>query len=151
MTMVRSLFALLVGLFLHAVCFAQNDTVRVQDLKPPAGKHSKNLYKTDSVTQKVHSPRRATLYSTFFPGLGQIYNRKYWKVPIVWAAVGIPAYTYFYNRSWYSKFQRAISLLDIYNALGIPFPQDSLKYVDKQLQPFMNTYGENQLRTYRNE
>ncbi len=149
--MVRSLFALLVGLFLHAVCFAQNDTIRVQDLKPPAGKHSKNLYKTDSVTQKVRSPRRATLYSTFFPGLGQIYNRKYWKVPIVWAAVGIPAYTYFYNRSWYHKFQRAISLLDVYNTLGIPFPLDSLKYVDKDLQTFMNAYGENQLRTYRNE
>jgi hypothetical protein len=152
--MVRFLLALSVGIFLHAVCFAQNDTIRVQDLQPPPGKsskHSKNLYKTDTVTQKVHSPRRATLYSTFFPGLGQIYNRKYWKVPIVWAAVGIPAYTYFYNRSWYNKFQRAISLLDVYNALGLPFPADSLKYVDKDLQTFMNAYGENQLRTYRNE
>lgn len=149
--MVRFLFAFLVGLFLHAVCFAQNDTIRVQDLKPPPGKHSKNLYKTDSVTQKVHSPHRATLYSTFFPGLGQIYNRKYWKAPIVWAAVGIPAYTYFYNRSWYNKIQRAISLLDVYNTLGLPFPTDSLKYVDKDLQTFMNAYGENQLRTYRNE
>lgn len=151
MTTVRFLLTFLVGIFLHVVCFAQNDTIRVQDLRPPPGKHSKNVYKTDSVTQRIHSPRRATLYSTFFPGLGQIYNRKYWKVPIVWAAVGIPAYTYFYNRSWYHKFQRAISLLDIYNTLGLPFPSDSLKYVDKQLQSFMNPYGENQLRTYRNE
>ena len=152
--MVRSLFALLVGLFLHAVCFAQNDTIRVQDLNPPAGKHSKNLYKTDSVTQKVHSPRRATLYSTFFPGLGQIYNRKYWKVPIVWAAVGIPAYTYFYNRGWYNKCQRAISLLDLYLNNGLQYPTnkpDSMKLINPKLQIFVINQDDNSLRTYRNE
>lgn len=150
--MVRFLLAFLVGIFLHVVCFAQNDTVRVQDLKPPPGKHSKNLYKTDSVTQKAHSPRRATLYSTFFPGLGQIYNRKYWKVPIVWAAVGIPAYTYFYNRSWYNKTQRAISLLDIYLNQGLPYPtNDSINLVDPKLRVAVANGYDNALRTYRNE
>lgn len=152
--MVRFLLTFLVGIFLHTVCFAQNDTIRVQDLQPSPGKHSKNLYKTDSVTQKVHSPRKATLYSTFFPGLGQIYNRKYWKVPIVWAAVGIPAYTYFYNRNWYSKCQRAISLLDLYLNQGLPYPTakpDSMKLIDPKLQIFVIDQDDNSLRTYRNE
>src|ERR1700753_2167024 len=135
MTMVRFLLAFLVGMFLHVVCYAQNDTIRVQDLHP-SKKTSKNIYKTDSVTQKVHSPRRATLYSTFFPGLGQIYNRKYWKVTIVLAAVGIPTYTFFYNRSWYQKTQRAISLLDIYLLQGLPYPNnDSLLLIDSKLRP----------------
>ncbi|HWB91921.1 MAG TPA: DUF5683 domain-containing protein [Puia sp.] len=150
MKMVRFLLALLVGLGLHLTCSAQNDTVRVQRLH--SQKQQKNLYKVDSTTRKRHDPRRATLYSTFFPGLGQFYNRKYWKIPIVWAAVGIPAYTYFNNRSWYQKCQKAISLLDIYTTLGKSYPGgDSLKLVDPKLQVFMTAGDENSLRTYRNE
>lgn len=150
MKMVRFLSVFLAGIcFLHTRCFAQNDTVRVQDLHPQ--KQQKNVYQVDSVTRKKHDPRRATLYSTFFPGLGQFYNRKYWKIPIVWAAVGIPAYTYFYNRSWYQRCQKAISLMDVYNTLGRPFPVDSLVYINPKLQTFMTPYGENQLRSYRNE
>src|SRR5210317_1978225 len=36
-----------------------------------------------------HSPTRATLYSTFVPGLGQAYNRKYWKIPVIYAGMGV--------------------------------------------------------------
>ena len=108
-------------------------------------------YKTDSATKRVHNPRKATLYSTFFPGLGQFYNRKYWKVPIVWAAVGIPAYLYFNNKSWYHKTQFAISLIDTYQPLGIPVPADSLKLADPQLRPFVTAGDDNSLRSYRNE
>ena len=95
------------------------------------------------------------MYSTFLPGLGQIYNRKYWKAPIVWAAVGIPAYTYLYNKKWYQKCQRAISLLDIYTNQGLTFPtaamSDSIKLVDPKLQSFVLNGYDNQLRSYRNE
>jgi hypothetical protein len=94
------------------------------------------------------------LYSTFFPGLGQFYNRKYWKIPIVWAAVGIPTYTYFYNRTWYKKCQTAISLLDLYLNQGLPYPvskPDSLKLIDPKLQAFIVNEDDNSLRTYRNE
>ncbi|MFK7814221.1 MAG: DUF5683 domain-containing protein, partial [Maribacter sp.] len=34
------------------------------------------------------APARAGFYSAALPGLGQIYNKKYWKAPIVWAAIG---------------------------------------------------------------
>lgn len=38
---------------------------------------------TSSIVQKKHSPRKATIYSLVCPGLGQVYNRQYWKTPII--------------------------------------------------------------------
>lgn len=39
-----------------------------------------------------HSPGRATLFSAVLPGAGQLYNRKYWKAPLVWGALGASLY-----------------------------------------------------------
>jgi len=44
----------------------------------------------------IKSPRRAAILSTFCPGLGQIYNEKYWKAPIVWTFMGASIYAVFY-------------------------------------------------------
>lgn len=48
-------------------------------------------------TGRTVIPGKAALYSTIFPGLGQIYNRKYWKLPIVYAALGTAAYAVVWN------------------------------------------------------
>jgi hypothetical protein len=45
---------------------------------------------------KDHNPRKAWQYSAIIPGLGQAYNKKYWKIPIVYAAFGA-AYYYYYE------------------------------------------------------
>jgi hypothetical protein len=147
--MVRYLLTFIVGFFLCGVCYAQNDTIPAPQKEKH--RHKYNLYKVDSLTLAVHNPHKATLYSTIFPGLGQIYNRKYWKVPIVWAAVGIPVYTYFYNKQWYDKCQYALSILDTYTAIGQPVPPDSIALVDPKLQYAVTVGDDNSLRTYRNE
>ncbi|MBC7652148.1 MAG: hypothetical protein H7101_10405, partial [Deinococcales bacterium] len=50
-----------------------------------------------------HDPRIATKRSLIFPGLGQIYNKEYWKLPIVYGALSIPTITYFYNNNFYKE------------------------------------------------
>jgi hypothetical protein len=108
-------------------------------------------YAPDSLAKR-HDPRKATLYSAFCPGLGQIYNHKYWKLPIVWAAVGIPAGTYFYNKAWYERCQFALSVLNNYTELGDTIPTSVLKKVNPLLRQFVtDATQDNALRDYRNE
>lgn len=51
-----------------------------------------------------HSPRKAAMLSTVFPGMGQVYNRKYWKVPIVLAGLGALGYSAVWNSRQYDYF-----------------------------------------------
>lgn len=60
-----------------------------------------------------HKPGRAALYSALLPGAGQIYNRKYWKVPIVAAGLGVSAYFIVNNTREYERYKKAyIALVD---------------------------------------
>ena len=52
--------------------------------------------KVDSVLN-VHSPRKAIIRSAIIPGWGQIYNKKYWKLPLVYGALGTTAYVFLDN------------------------------------------------------
>jgi hypothetical protein len=56
--------------------------------------------KVDSVL-KVHSPRKAIIRSAIIPGWGQIYNKKYWKLPLVYGALGATGYVFFDNLQVY--------------------------------------------------
>jgi len=61
----------------------------------------------DSIKEKEHSPTKATLMSAFIPGLGQIYNKKYWKVPIIYAGFGIMTYFIVFNTNLYIDYKCA--------------------------------------------
>jgi hypothetical protein len=73
---------------------------------------------SDSVAVKPdwrldHSPGRAAMYSAVLPGAGQIYNRKYWKAPIVWAAIGTSLYFVQSNTKEYERYKDAyVALVD---------------------------------------
>jgi len=108
------------------------------------------LLKKDSTAKKKHSPRKATLYSTILPGAGQVYNKKYWKVPIVYAALGIPAYFYFDNKNWYRRCQYALAVAINLSTNGSVTP-DSLNAVHPKLLPFVRNGQTNYIINYRNE
>lgn len=55
-----------------------------------------------------HVPRKASILSAVLPGAGQIYNRKYWKAPIVWAGVGVAVYYIDYNHSRFRMYKDAL-------------------------------------------
>ncbi len=55
----------------------------------------------------ILAPSKAAFYSAVLPGLGQIYNKRYWKVPIVYAAIGTGIYAYTYNNNLYNRFRIA--------------------------------------------
>lgn len=53
----------------------------------------------------VLAPAKAAFYSALVPGLGQVYNKKYWKVPIVYAGLGAGIYFYADNNKKYHRFR----------------------------------------------
>lgn len=57
--------------------------------------------------EKPHSPTKATIMSAAVPGLGQIYNKKYWKVPIIWGGIGTSLYFGISNQKSFKKFRQA--------------------------------------------
>ncbi len=72
---------------------------------------SSNLYSqsnvvVDTSSVVVHSPQKAT-YLALIPGAGQIYNKKYWKLPIVYAGFAVLGYFAVTNRSEYIKYNDA--------------------------------------------
>lgn len=68
--------------------FAQKDTI----VQPPP-----------------HDPNKATMRSLMLPGWGQIYNKQYWKAPIVWGALSIPIVTFIFNKTQYGRAQFAFN------------------------------------------
>jgi hypothetical protein len=100
-----------------------------------------------TVEPTKHSTAKAAIFSAVLPGLGQAYNKKYWKIPIIYAGFG--AFTYFIitNNNEFVKFEEAY----IYVANGETYPIDN-PYVDKynqqQLKDAMDYYRRNRDLSY---
>lgn len=114
----KKLFSIL---FLLSCAFAfsqvnPNDTIRVEyhpkdsistkgksDVQVLAEINSSNA----PASKPKFSPTKAGLYSAVLPGLGQYYNKKYWKIPIVWGAIGTGVGVTLWNDKMYRKYRNA--------------------------------------------
>lgn len=69
---------------------------------------SENVKKiSERIVESTNSPTRAGLYSAVVPGLGQYYNKKYWKIPLVWGAVGTGVGITIWNQKQYNRYRNA--------------------------------------------
>jgi len=96
-----------------------------------------------------HSPAKAAIMSAVLPGLGQVYNRKYWKVPVVYLALGISVERFITFQNEFNRFRRAyIDLND-----GDPYTNFHLTLFppntpDAQMNQWV-TRGKDRYRTWR--
>ena len=58
-------------------------------------------------SEKFQSPHRASMYASIIPGLGQFYNKKYWKIPILFGGIGGVAYAISFNSERYNYYRGA--------------------------------------------
>lgn len=100
--------------------------------------------KKDTVVKK-HSPRTAAIRSAILPGLGQIYNKKYWKLPIVYGAIGISGGIFFYNLKNYKDTRFAYKVK--YNMRVNRTDSALFSSIKPTLQPL----SEESLRFYRDQ
>jgi hypothetical protein len=109
-------------------------------------KGNKSQASLDSIELKQRkSYRRATLYSAILPGAGQFYNKKYWKIPLVYAGIGIPAYFYFDNKKIYNEAQYAL-VVTINGSTG-----DSLSKVSPDFLPLVQSGNTTAIINVRDE
>ena len=106
----------------------------------------KKVNKYDSA-QATHSPRKAAIRSAILPGLGQIYNKKYWKLPLVYGALGASGAVFVYNITNYKdtrfayrvKYNMRVNGTDslLFNSIKSnlqPLPEESLRYYRDQFR-----------------
>ncbi len=52
------------------------------------------------------TPKKKAMFSAILPGLGQIYNKQYWKLPIVYGGLGVAGYYLVKNTDDYNKYRK---------------------------------------------
>ena len=84
------------------------------------------------------NPKKAGLYSSIVPGLGQLYNREYWKIPLVYVAMGVTAYVFINNYNNYHSYYTAYI-----GRINNPYPTDKYVtiYTTDQLNQLQNDYN----------
>ena len=137
-----SSFFLILFLLINLPVQAQQiDTLKAKDSIPAA--------KVDSLIKAEHSPRKAAIRSAIIPGWGQVYNKKYWKVPIVYAALGITGYIFIDNIKTYKDLKFAYAAK--YKASIAPFDSTDYSKIKPRYKPISLESlreGRNQFRSY---
>jgi hypothetical protein len=125
--------------------FSQRIETINKDSIPISEKKIVQEKKIDSATRKIYSPKKAAMLSAILPGLGQVYNKKYWKLPIVYTAMGISAGIFFYNLNNYRDTRFAYKVK--YN-MRVNMTDSAL--YDK-IKDDLKPLSEESLRFYRNQ
>ena len=128
-----------VSILLLIVFHFLSPTLKAQQEKDSALTSVATSGDTVHQVKKKHIPRVATIRSAILPGWGQIYNKKYWKLPLVYGALGVTAGVFVYNVKTYRLLRLA------YN-----YASDTIAANDNLIDPKFKNLSAASLKTYRN-
>ncbi len=105
--------------------------------------------------EEIHSPKKAAIYSAVLPGWGQAYNKKYWKIPLIYAGFGTIGYFIGWNNKNYKTLKLAYGdLTDGDDSTNSYLDLDAAKYYDldnpDELNKFKNGLNKQQNYYRRN-
>ncbi len=98
----------------------------------------KSILSADTVIKK-HNPKKASFRSAVLPGWGQAYNKKYWKIPIVYGALGTTAAIFIFNLETYKSLKQAYIYI-----------RDTIPSNDVLIESRFRNLSPESIRTYRN-
>jgi hypothetical protein len=107
---------------------------------------AKNAVAKKDSSVKKYNPAIAIKRSAMLPGWGQFTNKKYWKIPLVYAGVGIPTYLFFRNLKQYREAKDAFNLAtdgDVSNDDQIKEPYYSVRTQPDRIRVFRNSVRQN--------
>ena len=136
------IFYLLIFLFFLSNAYSQvpaGNTVAIKDSS------TTKKSKVDTATQKIYDPKVAARRSAIIPGWGQAYNKKYWKIPIIYAGLGVTGYIFVNNIKIYKEYKFAYSA----RIKAADSPPDSTDY--DQLDNIYKVLSPNSIRAARDE
>ena len=93
-------------------------------------------------TNEVSKVKKATTLSTIFPGAGQIFNKSYWRVPIVIGGMASTIYTIDWNNRGYQRFKTAY-------ALSVDYKKNPDKYPNGAPDEFRGAYSDTFLKNLK--
>lgn len=135
-------FYIFIFLFLTSIAYSQDKPAEGAVIKTDSAGLKKA--EPDTVKKRKYNPKVAATRSAILPGLGQIYNRKYWKLPIVYGAIGTAGGVFVYNYKNYKDLR--VAYRGKYNAR---VNKDSTEYW--KIKPELLRLSEESLRFNRDE
>jgi hypothetical protein len=144
---IRLFIILFFSLFIFcATTIAQKDSVIIKS--DSTSKKVKQKTKPFSKVDKTlpYNPRIAIMRSTIAPGWGQITNKNYWKLPIVYGALGTTTYLFFRNLKQFKEADRAYKNAtdgDTGNNILIPLPYSLVVNQPDRIKNFRNQVRQN--------
>ncbi|MBE9586583.1 hypothetical protein IM792_19195 [Mucilaginibacter sp. JRF] len=94
----------------------------------------------------LHSPHKAVIRSLIIPGWGQLYNHKWWKVPIVYGGLGLIGSAIIFNQNYYSQF---LTIAQYRRRGEQPSPGDKYYTEYQAFSTASDTFIENAVNSYR--
>jgi hypothetical protein len=120
---------IIAGLWIFFIIITTNLTVKAQQISIS----NDSLKVAIPVPQVNRSPKKASIYAALFPGLGQIYNKKYWKLPIIYGGYAGLIYVLGWNNKNYKDYFQGYRIV-VENTSATNLKPDERAFLDNLIK-----------------